>query len=39
MERDGGELVSILPFTFFATIGYTIILRREFDAKGAEHVD
>jgi len=28
MERDGWELVSILPFTFVATIGYTIVLRR-----------
>ena len=28
MEQDGWELVEILPFTVFVTIGYTIIMRR-----------
>jgi hypothetical protein len=27
-ESNGWELVSILPFTFFCTIGYTVIMKR-----------
>jgi hypothetical protein len=28
MEQEGWELVSVLPFTVFVTVGYTIIKRR-----------
>jgi len=28
MEQEGWELVSVLPFTVFVTVGYTIIMRR-----------
>jgi hypothetical protein len=34
MEQDGWELVEILPFTVFVTIGYTIIMRRPRTSEG-----
>ena len=34
MEQDGWELVEILPFTVFVTIGYTIIMRRGRTSEG-----
>ena len=34
MEQDGWELVEILPFTVFVTVGYTIIMRRSRTSEG-----